>query len=157
MKIVLIFFVVLIALMVIMMLLGRMLPVKHTASQSKLFISSCNEVWNVVTDVTHWKSWLSDLKDLSITNDSTFVADGVEYAISNSVPGVSFTTTIITKDLPYGGMWHYVFEKEGEGCRLTVTEIGEVYNPMFRFMSKYIFGHDGSLRKFMEVLSKHIQ
>jgi hypothetical protein len=157
MKIVLIVLLVLVALVIIMILIGRMLPEGHIAVQSKSFSSSPSEVWEVISGVEDWKSWRSDLKDITITNDSTFKADDVEYLMSIVVPGESFTTTIVTKDLPYGGMWHYIIEKEGDGCKLTVTEIGDVYNPMFRFMSRFIFGHDGSLKDYMEVLSKRIQ
>jgi hypothetical protein len=157
MKIALIVVLVIVALVIIMILIGRMLPEGHVAMQSKTFSSSQDEVWKVISGVSDWKSWRSDVHDLTITSDSTFKADDVEYLMSIVEPGASFTTTIITKDLPYGGMWHYLIEKEGDGCKLTVTEIGDVYNPMFRFMSKYIFGHDGSLKEYMKVLSKRIQ
>ncbi len=31
------------------------------------------------------------------------------------------------------------------GSRITVTELGEVYHPMFRFMSRLVFGHTRSI------------
>ena len=157
MKIALIILIIVITLIVVMVLIGKMLPVKHIASQSMSFQSSCDEVWKVVSNVNEWKSWRSDLKEITITGDSTVKADDVEYAISNAVPGVSFTTTIITKDLPYGGAWNYVFEKDGSGCKLTITENGEVYNPLFRFLSKFAFGHEGTLKKYMETLAKRMK
>lgn len=147
---------VLAALIIIMVFIGRSLPEKHTASQTRSFASSPDDVWKVVTNVSEWKSWRKGVKEAAMRGPDTFLEKGsngdVEYRISNSVAGVSHTTTIITKDLPYGGAWHYVFEKEGSGCKLTITENGEVYNPFFRFMSKYIFGHDGTLKTYMNDL-----
>jgi hypothetical protein len=148
-------------LILLMVFIGRSLPEKHIASQAKSFASSPEEVWNVVTNVAEWKSWRKGVKEVSMTGMDTFIersSNGdVEYRISNSVPGVSHTTTIVTKDLPYGGAWNYVFEKEGTGCKLTITENGEVYNPFFRFMSKYIFGHDGTLKAYMSDLEARIK
>jgi hypothetical protein len=157
MRIVIIILIVIVTLVIIMILIGRMLPVKHTVSQSHIFRSSTDDVWKVVSNINEWKAWRSDLKNLEITSATTFKADNVDYSISNSVPGVSFTTIIVTKDLPYGGSWNYVFEKEGSGCKLTVTENGEVFNPLFRFLSKYVFGHEGSMKSFMQSLTTRIQ
>lgn len=146
---------------VIMVFVGRSLPEKHTATQTMSFTSSPEEVWNVVTNVEQWKSWRKGVKEVSMTGPDTFrekSSNGeVEYMVSNSVPGLSHTTTIITKGLPYGGAWNYVFEREANGCRLTITENGEVYNPFFRFMSKYIFGHDGTLKAYMNDLQSQIK
>jgi hypothetical protein len=146
---------------IVAVFVGRSLPVKHTASVSGSFSSSPEEVWKVVVNVGELKSWRKDVKDVTITGLDTFIENGsngeIEFRVSNSVPGVSHTTTIISKDLPFGGGWSYVFEKEGTGCKLTITEHGEVYNPFFRFMSKYIFGHDGSLKAYMKDLQAAIK
>ena len=45
---------------------------------------------------------------------------------------------------------------EGSGTRLTITERGEVYNPVFRFMSRFVFGHTASLDRFAESLRAHL-
>lgn len=153
--------VVLAAFIIIMIFIGRSLPEKHTASITRSFAASPDEVWKVVTNVSEWKSWRKGVKEVSMMGADTFKENSsngeVEYRISNSIPGVSHTSTIITKDLPYGGAWNYVFEKEGSGCKLTITENGEVYNPFFRFMSKYIFGHDGTLKGYMNDLQARIK
>lgn len=154
--------VVLLAMIILVMVfIGRSLPEKHAASQTKSFTSSPEEVWTVVTAVGEWRSWRKSVKEVAMTGPDTFREKGsngeIEYRISDSVPGVSFTTTIITKGLPYGGAWRYEFGKEGNGCKLTITENGEVYNPFFRFMSKYIFGHDGTLKAYMNDLQARIK
>ncbi len=35
---------------------------------------------------------------------------------------------------------------------LTVTENGEVDNPLFRFLSRYVFGHTGTMDKLFATL-----
>lgn len=161
MRIALIILIVLVGIVILMAIIGRMLPVKHTASASMFFESSPDNVWNVVTNVSEWKAWRKDVKEAAMTGPSTFKEKGgqgeIDYEITGSVPGVSFVTTIITKDLPYGGEWKYLFEKEGSGCKVTITENGEVYNPLFRFLSKYVFGHDGTMKGFLKELKTRIR
>jgi hypothetical protein len=53
---------------------------------------------------------------------------------------------------PFGGRWVYTFEPAAGGTRVTVVEEGEVYNPAFRFMSKFIFGHYATLEGYVGAL-----
>ena len=39
--------------------------------------------------------------------------------------------------MPFGGTWTYEIQADGGGCSLTITEHGEVYNPIFRFITKF--------------------
>ena len=35
-----------------------------------------------------------------------------------------------------------------------ITENGEVYNPLFRFMSRFVFGHTATIDKYLEDLGQ---
>ena len=39
---------------------------------------------------------------------------------------------------------------------MTITENGEIYNPLFRFMARFIFGYDGTIRAYMASLEKRL-
>ena len=39
---------------------------------------------------------------------------------------------------------------------LRVTEHGEVYNPLFRFVSKFIIGHHTSLEQYLRALGQKL-
>ena len=42
---------------------------------------------------------------------------------------------------------------ESDGATtLTITEEGEIYNPVFRFMSRFIFGYHGTQHAFLKAL-----
>ena len=41
---------------------------------------------------------------------------------------------------------------DGEGTRVTLTENGEIYNPVFRFMARFVFGYDGTMRTYLDGL-----
>jgi hypothetical protein len=43
---------------------------------------------------------------------------------------------------------------EGDGAALRVTEDGEVYNVIFRFMSRFVFGQTGTIERYLKDLGK---
>jgi uncharacterized protein YndB with AHSA1/START domain len=71
-------------------------------------------------------------------------------------PPTRLVTRIADPDLPFGGTWTFDLVEEGEGTRLTITEHGEVHNPVFRFMSRYVFGHAATIEQFLEDLGRRL-
>jgi transcription antitermination factor NusG len=67
----------------------------------------------------------------------------------------SLKARIRDTDLGYSGQWTYSFEAENGGTRVTIREDGEVSNVLFRFMSRYIFGHTATIDSYLTSLSKH--
>jgi hypothetical protein len=65
-------------------------------------------------------------------------------------PPCELVIRIADDDLPFEGTWTYELEETAEGTRLTVREDGEVKNPVFRFMSKFIFGHAASMEHYLK-------
>lgn len=143
-----------------MLITGSVLPEKHMATASREFQSNPEIVWGALTDFAQWPTWRSDLKEIK-TSTNTFTevsADGdvIEFQIDEFKAPERLVTRIITPDLPFGGSWTYELEPSGSGCRLTITENGEVYNPLFRFMSKYMIGHTATMEKYLADLNKKV-
>ena len=63
---------------------------------------------------------------------------------------------IADPDLPFGGTWTYEITPDGGGSRLTITEDGEIYNPLFRFMARFVFGYEGTIASYMSSLEKRL-
>ena len=60
---------------------------------------------------------------------------------------------IDTNELPFGGSWTYrIIPAEPGASDLTITEDGEVSNPLFRFMSRFVFGHYATMDAFLKDL-----
>ena len=59
---------------------------------------------------------------------------------------------IADPDLPFGGTWTYELKPDGGGTQLVITERGEVYNPIFRFMSRFVFSHTATMERFVASL-----
>ncbi|MFJ9949053.1 hypothetical protein [Kitasatospora sp. NPDC091207] len=56
-------------------------------------------------------------------------------------------------DLPWGGTWTLVLTPAGQGCSLTVTERGEVYQPFYRAVSHYGLGESAGVRRYLAALA----
>ncbi len=55
----------------------------------------------------------------------------------------------------FRGTWHYRLQPVDEGTRITVTERGEIPNPVFRLLSRVIVGRDRALDAQLTALKAH--
>ncbi len=117
----------------VMYAVGTALPVKHQVAKRESFALAAPALWDQAVMTFHR------------TNDGS-------YAIIDSTPPSRFVTGIIRKDLPFGGTWTYELVPRGAGTTLTITERGEVYNPFFRFVSRFIVGQEGSIDSYFAAL-----
>jgi len=160
-KWVLIVLAVLAALVAVVLVVGMRLPQNHTASRTMRLSVPPDSVWRLITDVERYPTWRSDVdsaqavqspagnlmwSEISGTDKVTFEAVTVE-------PPSRFVARIADKGLPFGGHWDYRIEPDGSGSRLTITENGEVYNPVFRFASRYFMGHTATIDKYLKSLA----
>lgn len=68
-------------------------------------------------------------------------------------PPSLLVTRISDPTLPFGGSWTYRIESAGDAAsNLTITEDGEVYNVIFRFVSRFIMGHHATMDAFIREL-----
>jgi len=141
--------------------LGTRLPVAHVATRSVALPVPPDTVFAAITDFASTPSWRPDVQRVDL------VADGpggyprfTEVSRSGSLtmevtlvaPPARLVTRIVGDDLPFGGAWSYRIDPEGSGSRVTITEHGEVYNPVFRFMSRYVMGHATTLETYLKAL-----
>ncbi len=66
-------------------------------------------------------------------------------------------TRIADKDLPFGGTWTYEIAPDNRGTTLTITEHSEVYNPVFRFISRFVIGHTEQIDKYFDSLATRLE
>jgi uncharacterized protein YndB with AHSA1/START domain len=143
---------------------GYTLPVAHVAARSESLAAAPDRVFAVLTDVEGHPKWRSDLKNVEVLSagpSRRWREHGSNGAIAFEIVEVSPPSRLVSRiadpDLPFGGTWTYELAAEGSGTRLTITERGEVYNPLFRFMSRFVFGHTATMERFIEELKKYLE
>lgn len=144
-------------------LIGSRLPEKHIASRSILLRQSPQEVYAVVRDFGSAPAWRSDIERIEVTNAGAPVRfrevgenGTVNYELVEDVPAQKMVTRILDTDLGYSGQWTYTFTAENGGTRVTIQEDGEVSNVLFRFMSRYVFGHTATIDSYLTSLEKRL-
>jgi polyketide cyclase/dehydrase/lipid transport protein len=154
---------VLVALILLLIAIGYALPISHVATRATRLAAPPERVFGVLRDVEKFPTWRSDVKSVEVLattpalrwrergdNDITFEMEAVEAP-------TRIVTRIADKTLPFGGSWTYELSPQDGGTRLVITENGDVYNPLFRFMSRFVFGHTGTIDKYMEDLARHLR
>jgi uncharacterized protein YndB with AHSA1/START domain len=143
-------------------LLGSRLPEKHSATRSIVLHQTPDKVYAVTRDFASMPKWRADVRKVQVTTATDgrlhFREEGkhgaVNYELAEDVPGQRMVTQITDTDLGYSGKWTYVFNSEGSNTRLKITEDGVVSNVIFRFLSKYAFGHTATMDAYLVSLGK---
>lgn len=156
---------VIIAVVVIVGIIGALLPVKHRVTREATFKASADKLFALISTPTDFPKWRTGVKSVEMLPSggglpkwAEVSSDGtITFAVTQSVPGVELVTTIADKSLPFGGSWTYVLAPAGpDSTTLRITEDGEVYNVIFRFMSRFVFGHASTIEKYLRDVRKQV-
>jgi polyketide cyclase/dehydrase/lipid transport protein len=138
--------------------IGSRLPSDHTVSRSLKLHRNPADVYAIVRNVGATPNWRPDVKRVDILSEDKFREHGsngaVTYQIVEDVPNQKLVTKIVDVDLGYSGSWEYNFEAGAAGTTLTITERGIVSSPLFRFFSRYVFGHTATIDAYFKNLER---
>jgi len=157
------------ALVLIVVLVGMMLPQSHVAVSSAQFTKPAADLFRTITEVATAASWRKDVERVEllpangnriawreVSKNGVVNYEGeIVRAPAPGVPG-RFISRITDRNLPYGGEWIIDVSVNNGGSVVTVTENGEVYNPIFRFVSKYVMGHHSTIDGYLRALGAHV-
>ena len=143
---------------------GYALPVAHVATRDTSLPAPPERVFAALTDVEAFPKWRSDVQGVEVTARTPHLqwrergSDGtIAFEAQESEPPRRLVTRITDKTLPFGGAWTFTLQPVDGGTKLTITENGEVYNPLFRVMSRFVFGHTATLDRYVEDLRLYLR
>lgn len=152
---------VVILIVAVVALIGSQLPRAHTASRSIVLRQPRPNVYAVIRDFKSAPAWRSEVKSIEVTETPgqklrflEHASDDVNYEVVEDVPNQRIVTRILNTDLGYSGQWTYELTDENGGTRVKITEDGDVSNVLFRFMSRYVFGHTSTMDSYLTALAK---
>lgn len=156
---------VLVALVLLVVLVGWLLPVGHRATREATLRVSPARLFALLTTPADFPNWRTGVKriellprDLGGPQQFREVSGQgtILYTIARAVPDRELVTQIADRSLPYGGGWTYELIPAGaDSTTLRITENGEIYNPLFRFVSRFILGYHASLDRYLQDVGKH--
>lgn len=153
----------LVAIIAVVVIVGALLPRDHVASVRARIAASPDAVWQTIVDVANQPSWRADVQRVellpSIDGKTSWREHSRNGAIVMVIDRADAPTHLVTRiaddKLPFGGTWDYAIAPEGSGASVvTITEHGSVYNPVFRFMSRFVFGHAATMDAYLRSLGK---
>ena len=118
--------------------LGALLPRDHVASRTAMFRAQPDAIFPLLASL-----------DIGRRDD-------VPIAIVEARAPGHLVTRIADPRLPFGGTWTFALSPVQGGSRLTITERGYVTNPIFRFVSRVVLGHDATLRSYLRELAARL-
>lgn len=153
---------VLVALVLVVVGVGSMLPVGHRASRQVKLHQPPERVFAAINHPASFPTWRAEVKSVEILPDHNghrvfreTGGDGtILYEVDSVIPNRVLVTRIADRSLPFGGKWTYELVPEGESTTLRITEDGEVYNPLFRFVSRFVIGYHATIDGYLRELSK---
>jgi uncharacterized protein YndB with AHSA1/START domain len=148
---------VVVALIALVLIVGWSLPVTHHVTRSVSLRAPPDSVFALISHPAEFPQWRSD-----VTRVEPAPAEGghgrfrevgqngaILYQVESAVPNRRLVTRIVDRSLPFGGAWTYEIIPSAGSTTLQITEDGEVYNPLFRFVSRFITGQTSTLDRFL--------
>jgi hypothetical protein len=141
--------------------IGFLLPKQHVAARAITLHRKPEDLFQLISDFKAAPSWRPDVRQVELLPP----ADGriryrekgtngvITMEIVESSPPSRMIARIADKGLPFGGAWIFDISPATEGCRLNITERGEIYNPLFRFVSRFVIGYQRTMDSYLRNVS----
>lgn len=139
---------------------GASLPKRHVVSRSASYRATPGQLFSLIARAQNWRPDVTKWEIVSadgvreLTRETTRDGETITYEVLDRVPPVSLKRRIATENLPYSGTWSYAQLSAGENNVLRITEDGQVFNPMFRFMTRFVFGQTRTMDTYLRAFGK---
>lgn len=149
-----------VVLILAVMVTGWSLPKRHVVSRSAFYRATPERLFSLIAGAQDWRPDLlrsetvPDAGGRELLRETTRDGETITYELLDRMPPASVKRRIATENLPYSGTWTFTIQPQDEGAVLRITEEGEVYNPLFRFTSRLIFGQTRTMESYLRSLGK---
>jgi hypothetical protein len=143
---------------VLVVVIGYALPKSHVAARAIPLRQKSGDVFALISNFKDGPAWRAGLQQVELLPDQNghtrfrekSASGALTFEAVESNPPQRLVTQIEDKGLPFGGIWIFDVSPTAGGCRLNITERGEIYNPVFRFVSRFILGYTGTMDAYLK-------
>jgi uncharacterized protein YndB with AHSA1/START domain len=152
-------------LVAIVTLTGLLLPRDHVETRSATLPGDPDAVFSAIADAGSYATWRTSLSAVEVLPPIDGRVRWVEVSGGDRIameqverlPPRRLVTRIADPDLPFGGTWTFELAPEGGGTRLTITERGEIRNPIFRAVARFVFGYAATMETYLAELQARVR
>jgi polyketide cyclase/dehydrase/lipid transport protein len=140
--------------------IGSLLPKRHVVSRSASYLASPEHLFSLIAGPQNWRPDVLNYEAVpgvggrEFMRETTRDGETITYELLDRTPPRSLKRRIATENLPYAGTWTYSLQPNGEITTVRITEDGQVYNPVFRFISRFVLGHTRTMDAYLRALGK---
>jgi uncharacterized protein YndB with AHSA1/START domain len=147
----------------VILLIGCYLPRSHQVTRTLSLKQSPDTLWQVITDYANMPSWHANVLKVEKQPDKnghevwkeTYKGNyGLFLETTEQSPPTRLVRTIADDNGPFTGRWEFLVTAVDGGCKLSITEFGDVANPFFRFMFRMFMKPEIYLEMYLTALAK---
>ncbi|HSJ13461.1 MAG TPA: SRPBCC family protein [Longimicrobiales bacterium] len=136
---------------------GALLPVAHTAKIRFTLAQPPEAVYDVITDLATQHDWRTGLDSLRVLDAGPPVrwrestgSGTLEFARTDQIrPRLVRAEIQGAREQGFGGTWTWdLIPADRGGTLVSITENGEVYNPLFRIFARTVFSPYRTLERY---------
>lgn len=145
--------------------IGYSLNEKHTAMREAALAAPPEVVWATITDFSNAANFRLQLSHVEVLPPHNELpawrevernGDSISYAVIERKPPARLVVRITGDSQPFGGTWTYELTPSGAGTRIRITENGEIYHPIYRFVSHLFLNQASTIEEYLHALeTKH--
>jgi hypothetical protein len=146
----------LVLLVAAMAMVGAMLPRDHHISRKARFHVAPDALFAVLAGPPDWRTGvkaygvLPDRDGRKRWWEEDTHGHKIAFELVEANPPERLVTRIAQAGLPFGGGWTFeISPLAGGGAELRIREDGEISNPIFRFIARFLFGYTGSIETYL--------
>lgn len=152
---------VLLALLVAVPVVGLLLPRSHVVARSVTLHQPPDAIWQTITDFDATPSWRPSVARVErlppqggfpIWREHDQDGKALTLATVESIAPARLVRQIADPDLPFGGRWAFEIAPVEDGSRVTITEHGDVHNPVFRVVSRFFMDQSAAIDRYLRDL-----
>jgi hypothetical protein len=149
---------ILLGLFILVLVTGMLLPKAHVISRSLKVKAPPDKLWLVISDFQNVPTWhpevirverLPDHFGQEVWRECYKNGSSIELATMELLPPHRLVRSIADERGPFTGCWQFDISPTEDGSELTITENGEVSNPLFRFMFRLFMDPAASLEGYL--------
>lgn len=142
---------------------GLATPRAHVVSRTVTVNAPRDAVWRTVRSVYAYAEWRPELteSEMSVGDDGEEWREStrtraIRFGVTVDEPPHRFGARILDDDIPFSGEWLWELQPVGNATRVTLTERGEIGNPIFRFIAAHMTGHTRTIDGVLAALAVRV-